>query len=225
MSRSWECARPSCQKPLPLGVRADSKYCSGACRVATHRAAVTIPAELRSQPRWVRYSKTKVPLTTADRPASSTNPSTWTTYQQAKRSTVGAGLGFVLNGDGIVCIDLDGCIAPSGRITPPALALIELAGQTYIEVSPSGRGLHIWGKAALPAGRCLHWHGQPVELYPSGRYITVTGTRHATAPSQLGSITELVNTVLGAEERWREEVQHHRKSDRERAQQPLAKPR
>ena len=37
------------------------------------------------------------------------------TYSEAKSSEDGDGLGFVLNGDGIICIDLDHCYdgAPS----------------------------------------------------------------------------------------------------------------
>jgi primase-polymerase (primpol)-like protein len=195
MSRDWKCSRAGCSKPLPLGVRSDAKYCSGACRVAAHRTSVVIPRELRKLSRWVRYTSSKVPLTAGGSPASSTDPVTWSSYLVVKRSKAGVGPGFVLNGDGIVCIDLDKCINPSGDFTPAARQLIELAGNTYIEVSPSGRGLHIWGRAVLSHGRCLTWNGQPVELYPRGRYMTVTGRQHG-ASSELGDLSRLVTAVL-----------------------------
>ena len=74
-----------------------------------------LPAEMRERDRWVRWklqprggATTKVPLTLAGRMASSTDPATWSSHASARRSKVGDGLGFVL-GDGIGCIDLDGC--------------------------------------------------------------------------------------------------------------------
>lgn len=175
--------------------RADAKYCSGRCRVAAHRQGV-IPLALRKLPRWVRYSRKKVPLTAVGGPASATNPVTWSTYGRVNASTFGAGVGFVLNGDGIVCMDLDGCIAPSGVVTPPVRELLRLAGSTYVEVSPSGRGLHIWGRAKLVSGRCVSFKGQPVEVYPSGRYITVTGQVFEGSRSQLGDVSTAIVAVL-----------------------------
>jgi primase-polymerase (primpol)-like protein len=185
---------------MPLLSRADAQFCSTRCRVAAHRKREhddPVPTELVRLHRWVRYDRNKVPMTTAGIPASSTNAATWATYRAASRSPVGVGVGFVLNGDGIVCLDLDGCIAPSGVVTPPTLELLRLAGRTYAEVSPSGQGLHIWGRTAdLPHGRKMSFHGQPVELYPSGRYMTVTGRPFRSAPSQLGDISEAVAAVL-----------------------------
>lgn len=105
--------------------------------------------------------------------ASSTNPNTWTGYQTANNSTVGDGLGFVLNGDGIICIDLDHCY--DGKPNDEAQALIDSLPNTYIEVSPSGTGLHVWGYATLEKGRRFSRNGLSVEIYPNGRYITVTG--------------------------------------------------
>lgn len=164
--------------------------------MAAYRARSVIPEELRRRPRWVRWAGQKIPQTVGGRMASSTDPATWTTYSDARRSAVGSGLGFVLNGDGIICFDLDGCIAPSGVVTPSALDLVRLAGDTYIEVSPSGRGLHIWGRATLLHGRRVSLRGQPVEVYPSGRYITVTGHRFEGSQSRLGDVSVVVAAVL-----------------------------
>jgi primase-polymerase (primpol)-like protein len=85
----------------------------------------------------------------------------------------GDGLGFVLNGDGIVCIDLDHCF--DGVPSVQAQAVLDLFPDTYVEVSPSGTGLHIWGFAPLLKGRRFTLNGLSVEVYPSGRYMTVTG--------------------------------------------------
>lgn len=156
----------------------------------------TIPAELRELPRWVRWMGRKIPRAVNGQMASSTNPLTWSTYREAKRSKIGVGLGFVLNGDGIVCLDLDHCIGRDGDLTDGADVLVRLAGDTYIEMSPSGHGLHIWGRAPLPHGRKVTFRGQPVEVYPSGRYMTVTGLPLAGFERPLGDLTAVVSAVL-----------------------------
>lgn len=87
------------------------------------------------------------------------------------------GLGFVLNGDGIACLDIDHCLE-NGVLTPWAAAMLDRIPPTYMEVSPSGTGLHVWGLGWLPQGRKVHVAGGTVECYSSGRYITVTGRRY-----------------------------------------------
>ncbi|MDQ4091900.1 MAG: hypothetical protein M3143_00290 [Actinomycetota bacterium] len=128
--------------------------------------------------------------------ASSTDPSTWATFAEARRSLVGIGLGFVLNGDGIVCLDVDHCLDERGRLTEGAAALLDLAGTTYVEVSPSGKGLHVWGRAELTQGRRVSFRGQSVELYPSGRYMTVTGKQYLGSLSVLGDVSAAVAAAL-----------------------------
>lgn len=133
-----------------------ARFCSTRCRVAAHRAKKTqLPHKLTIRDRWIRRSAAKVPLTVGDTPASSTDPATWSTHKDAAASTAGAGLGFVLTeDDDIVCLDLDHCIAPlTGRLAPWAAAILRDAGATYVEVSPSGDGLHIWGRADVRQGR------------------------------------------------------------------------
>lgn len=110
-----------------------------------------------------------------------TNPAHWSTYQAAKVSRYGDGLGFVLNGDGIVCIDLDHCIV-DGQVNAEAQALLDSLPETYSEISPSGNGLHVWGYAKMDSGRRFTRNGLSVEIYPSGRYITMTGKALTRAP-------------------------------------------
>lgn len=97
---------------------------------------------------------------------------TWGTHQQARERS--PQIGYVL-GDGIGCIDLDNAIQADGTLTPGAAAIVEHYPEAYIEISPSGRGLHIWGLAPEQRGFRRVWHGQAVEFYSQGRYITVTG--------------------------------------------------
>lgn len=193
-----------CEQPLPLMARRHARYCSAACKQAAYRARKTsaaaspvLPDALTTRARWVRYSSAKVPLMTTGKAASSTDPATWSTYTDAAASTVGAGLGFVLSdADDIACIDLDHCIRPDGSLEPWAAPIVADAGTTYVEVSPSGTGLHIWGRADVRQGRRIRRSdGTAVEVYGTGRYITVTGRRHGECSSTLADLSPLVSLL------------------------------
>lgn len=113
-------------------------------------------------------------MTVAGRFASSTDPTTWTDYTSAKASSLGVGLGFVLNGDGVSCIDLDDCMV-DGKPNAQAQALMDQFPTAWVEMSPSGTGLHLWGTAPVGVGRRTIIDGLSVEFYSTGRYITITG--------------------------------------------------
>lgn len=170
--------------------RADARYCSGACRVAAHRAAP--PADLIALPRWIRHTA-KVPTRVAGGNASTTKPGTWSSYAEACASSVGDGLGFVFAGDGIVGIDLDDCLSESG-LEPWAAEIVAACHGTYIEVSPSGRGLHVFGRGVVGPGRRLG----PVEVYDRGRYFTVTMRRYRRAPLVLRDLQTVIDGLVGA---------------------------
>jgi primase-polymerase (primpol)-like protein len=101
----------------------------------------------------------------------------------------------VLTGDGVVCIDLDHCLDENGHLAPWATDILARTPRTWIEVSPSGEGLHIWGRAELGCGRRLRADGRHIELYGSGRYITVTGRRYRRAPNELADLGELLASL------------------------------
>ena len=185
-----------CPGPMPIMARADARYCSGRCRVAAHRARRTIPTELTSRPRWIRHTGRKVPLTVGGSVASSTDSSTWSRYSDAAASTAGAGLGFVLNGDGIVCLDLDHCLDADGVAAGWAQNIVDAAAGCWVEVSRSGRGLHIWGFGDLPYGRRLTVNGGSVEIYPSGRFIAVTGRTFGDTSRRLGDLQDVIDALL-----------------------------
>lgn len=173
--------------------RAGARYCSGACRVAAHRARKkaaepvpesVLPVEMTSSPRWVRWElqdrggrTTKVPLRAdSGHLASVSVPNSWTSYEAAVASQHGDGIGWVL-GNGIGCIDLDHCIDGRGALADWAREIVDEHREDalLIEVSQSGRGLHIFRPMARGRGRVR----PGVEVYPpdSGRYIAVTGRR------------------------------------------------
>lgn len=145
-------------------------------------------------PRWVRWSADKVPLTIENRAASSTNPTTWTGYESALFSTAGVGVGFVLSGvDRIVCVDIDNCLDSRGRLHDWARDILADVPRTFIEVSPSGNGLHVWGFGDVHKGRRLNG----VEIYGSDRYITVTGKRWRHSVGTFAELGDWIGRLVG----------------------------
>lgn len=134
-------------------------------------------------------------MTVAGEAASSTAPETWSGHKQASASKAGAGLGFVLNGDGVVCVDLDHCLV-DGVLAPWARRIVDLAPGCWIERSVSGDGLHVWGLGRLERGRRLSVEGGSVELYADGRYIAVTGDTWGDTPRRLGDLSGLIDALL-----------------------------
>lgn len=179
-----------------MTVRADAKFCSTRCRVANarkkKREAGLFPAEMTSKARFLRWKlvdrrgkATKVPLTVDGRAGSSTDASTWVSFTAAEASTAGVGVGFVL-GDGIGCIDLDNAIV-NGAVEPWAQVVLDDNQNTFVEVSQSGTGLHVFGLLAEAPGRMIR-DGRNIEWYSVGRYIALTGKRFAAAPSRLAPL-------------------------------------
>lgn len=172
-----------CGTSVPVAGRGRTpKFCSTRCRVAAHRARLRLPRELTSRARWVRHER-KRPIMPDGAPASSTDPGTWSTHSEAVRSRVGDGLGFVL-GDGIACLDLDDCLDSRGRPNELAREVLARVPGAHVEISPSGRGLHIWGIAPERPGR----RRGGIEAYAVGRYITVTG--NVFQPGRLVDLSE-----------------------------------
>lgn len=180
-----------CSGPVALLARGDSRYCSTRCRVASHRS---LPAQtLRDIPRWVRWSADKVPLRVTGGNASSTDPGSWVSWEVASSSSVGVGVGFVLSpADSIVCVDIDHCLDSRGRLESWARDLLDKMPSTYVEVSPSGSGLHVWGVADFMSGR----RTGDVEIYGAGRYITVTGQRFRGCGVEFANLDDWISDLL-----------------------------
>lgn len=175
--------------------RADARTCSPACRQRRSRARRSVPDELTARPRWVRRSARKVPLTVGGAVASSTDRSTWSRYRDAAASKAGAGLGFVLDGDGVVCLDLDHCL-DGDQVAPWARGVLDAAAGCWVERSVGGDGLHVWGYGDLPHGRKVRLGGGTVECYGDGRFIAVTGTTFGGTPRRLGGLQHVIDELL-----------------------------
>lgn len=142
-----------------------------------------IPDELKMLPQWIgwrfaqradTFKPTKVPINVKTlSKASSTDPQTWTSFASAITAyNLGKvhGIGFVFTkNDPYVGIDADNLKAgdPYG--------LVPLVDQmdTYADVSPSGKGIHIIGKGKLPVDVGKHPKG--LGIFEHSRFFTMTG--------------------------------------------------
>jgi len=193
----------NCRNPLGARHAHNARYCSGRCRMAAHRAARRqvdpVPSAMTRRRQWVRRTDRKVPLSAVGpkvRPASSTDPDTWASYSAVNRATAGVGVGFVLSAfDPLVCIDLDHALL-DGELRPWARRIVDELPETYIEVSPSGTGLHVWGFGSVGRGRRIRRGESSIEVYDRGRYITVTRERFENAPSTLADLTRVIADLL-----------------------------
>jgi putative DNA primase/helicase len=146
-----------------------------------------VPAELKARSQWVAWDYAtfpgdkkprKLPISpSSGRPAKTTDPSTWGTFEDAlaRHDEDGlSGLGFVFTaGDEYCGIDLDNVVLATD---PPHIKseAAEIVNQidSYTELSPSGTGVHIIAKGRL-SGRGRKRGG--IEIYDRERYFTMTG--------------------------------------------------
>lgn len=109
------------------------------------------------------------------------NPAHWTTYEQALANAhlanrgEGCGTGFVLTAnDPFWCVDIDKCRDANGW-SPLASELCKRLEGAAIEVSQSGRGLHIFGSGPVPTHQCKNT-SLGLEMYTTKRFMAITGT-------------------------------------------------
>jgi len=172
---------------------------------------LNIPLELRNTPQWVvwRYEEsasdkpTKVPYSPHhfQTRANVNDPNTYGTFDQAMEAMQAgwfSGLGFVLTLNDPFCfVDLDDTEGDPA-LYEDQIKIYQRLG-SYTELSPSGKGVHIITKAALPAGRKRN----RIELYSSGRFMTMTGNFLAGSNPEIMDCNDQLNelyTFLGGKE-------------------------
>jgi len=150
------------------------------------RFASGVLSELQHLPQWVVWraeidrqgKQKKVPYTPRDRlaRASVKTPDSWGSLDQALtalQSGTYSGIGFMITPP-VAFLDLDHSYdKTTGTITDPQAAKIVQEINSYTEVSPSGKGLHVLAYGKLP-GKGIH---TAIELYGQDRFTTIT-TNH-----------------------------------------------
>lgn len=163
-------------------------------------ALMNCPEELRKLKQWIlwRYEDvgskkpTKVPYTTNGELASVTNPNDWSDFQSCLNGYMFggySGLGFVFSdSDPFAFIDLDETEGNQEDQQRQIKVFNEF--DSYSEISPSGKGLHIIIKGSIPQGR----RRSHIEIYSSQRYATMTGNVFHNKP--VADRNELINLLF-----------------------------
>lgn len=114
------------------------------------------------------------------RVVSAHDPAFWTDAQTALAAATNFGQGFGLafvftEADPFWFLDLDGCLLADGSDwSPMAKQLCGAFAGAAIEVSQSGRGLHIFGTGRPPLHGCKNIPLN-LEFYSAGRFVALTG--------------------------------------------------
>lgn len=133
-----------------------------------------------AQRRWVNWrleekngKMTKVPYQTNGKQAASTRPHEWATYKEVKDNN--EKVGIILNDGYLVCIDIDHVIKDGKLISEnkEEIADLILELDTYVEISQSGTGLHIFFLTNTPITLVRHKQA-PYEVYNTVRFIAIT---------------------------------------------------
>ena len=159
------------------------------------------PAELRERRQWICWKlsrgngRTTKPPTdpTTGLPHDAHDSFTWHSFDEAVRlaqaSVHADGVGYVFAESDPYCgIDLDGCIDTFGQLHPEADALLRRL-DSYVEVSPSGTGVHCILRARHdgPGRKTKNEHGTGgLEVYGHTRFFTMTGRRLQAFPASIG---------------------------------------
>ena len=138
----------------------------------------------------------KIPIDAKGHNINPHDPQNWLSIEQANSAinlNPSLKLGFVLNGDGVFCLDLDKCGDGQGGWTQEAQEIFALFPDALCEVSQSNRGLHIFGKCdpTKLVDRVNKWDGWK-ELYTDKRFIalnTLTG-------KEFGSGVDFTKTLV-----------------------------
>jgi len=142
-----------------------------------------IPEELKQLKQWAPFTistsgkKSPLPGFKVDTPES------WITFEEVLEQCTAHGYmaAFVLTDkDPYVVLDLDSPKADNenaSQIAADHLALVKIMGDTYIELSQSGQGYHVWLKGKLK--KAVNNRLACTEIYTTGRFIICTGTSNS----------------------------------------------
>ncbi len=152
-----------------------------------------IPDDLKILKQWVLWKlenrsgrSTKIPYQRNGKHAKTNDPATWSSFGDAMatlKSSEGlyTGIGFVFTEDDLFWgIDVDQC-ASNGKLCKEVLPYLDSLN-SYTEWSPSHKGLHVIIKADKTNAAGLRIKSpaaniKEIEIYPKGRFFTVTGAK------------------------------------------------
>ena len=143
-----------------------------------------LPDEIKAMRRWVLWDAVEREGRITKKPRQSTaDPDSWLSFDHAFGALLlegATGIGFVI-GDGVIGIDIDGCLAASGKLHEVGHDALKL--NSYAETSPGGRGVHVLMYGAIERSRKVGKQGDRpgIEIYDgrdgSARFFACTGRR------------------------------------------------
>lgn len=174
-----------------------------------------IPDELKSIPNWICWKSEadpkshsgikKIPINPrTGGNAMSNNPSTWTDFDTAlKSSEKYTGLGFMFSGSGYFGVDLDDMPEALSKFrngeSDNIISEFIYSLQSYSEYSYSNNGIHIICKGILPkGGRKKKTSQGGFEMYDNGRFFVMTGN----CCSEFCEISECTETIKPLHEKY-----------------------
>ena len=159
----------------------------------------SIPSELKTSSKWVLWKRNregkKPPYSAATGKAVDiTDPDAGSSFEQAINvlQKLGRfdGIGYILDGSGLVGIDIDDCTSDQESLSD-AFEFLQKIECKYIELSPSGKGLHGLGLCEeIVSAKIGVYKSAKVEIYSNKRYLTMTG-RLIPGLSENGQIVEM----------------------------------
>ena len=170
------------------------------------------PAEILATPTWCYWDSTprndgrpsKMPIDPATGfGAKTSDPSTFGTFDAACDAALkdprAGGVGCLLAGQPWIGMDFDHVVdLETGEVNSEALALLERLSPTYVEVSPSCDGLHVFLKGQKPddwinQAKDAFGPGTGLEVYDGTdkRYFTATGDLWANGPIAAATVTDI----------------------------------
>ena len=184
---------------------------------------VNIPPELKCRSIFAPYKVTtdkkgkdkKVPINLhTGQAASSTEPSTWSTFDEAYAYMKANGLDGLnimlrkINGVTLAGLDFDHCVGDDGSLSTWAWDVIKKI-DSYTEISPSGHGIRILVNTdGLPSGGRKNGD---VEIYDDKHALSITGNHVDGTPSHIGyrpkEVIEVWEKLIGSNGRTPHEVQ------------------
>lgn len=184
---------------------------------AKHEAGLSVssnsvPLDLRSRPQWVCYKLRSKPNGKSDKiptdpetghEINALSPDNWSSFERATAAANSSkhrmnGVGFALTGrDPFVCVDLDGCVQ-DGQPNEWAAGIIKDL-DSYAELSPSQKGVHVWVYGGVPAKNRPQVVGREVEIYAKGRFMTITGDHLRGTPSDIGAAHTVIDSWFSNE--------------------------
>lgn len=156
--------------------------------------AENIPKKLKKTANWLNWKWEFKGKKWTKPPVNGTSTNGNLSFEKALQNTIDdphLGLGISLQGNNLCGLDLDNVIGENGKLNKSVKKHLNGLSDSYIEYSPSGKGLRIIGTGTPNTVGSSKSHC--LEVYNSRRYLTITGWIYGKKKGKIKDITEAAN--------------------------------